>query len=152
MDLENIFHFSTPNHAQITNMCPKRSPGEVLIGHETDKNGHLDPQVPIGCPRGSMDHRIFRPGYPKWSLEVAKIIVWDIKSDPSRGTCDTVLDIKSAPLWATKLRGICFESSKLTSFNQSKWQIVSCSLAICINIASLRLYVPSITSILYLTI
>ena len=70
MDLETVSHLGTQNNTG-------DSPNDPKI----DKNGHLDLQVPVGCPRGSLDHQNDHSGYPRWSLEVPKMAVLAVKSD-----------------------------------------------------------------------
>jgi len=82
MDLDTISHFDIPNERKITKWWPKWVPGVSQNDPKTNKNGHLDLQVPVGCPRGSMDHQNGHSGYTKWSLKVSKMIVSDTKSDP----------------------------------------------------------------------
>ena len=48
MDLETVSHLGTPNHRQITQMCPKWVPGGSQNDPKIDKNAHLDLQVPVG--------------------------------------------------------------------------------------------------------
>ena len=72
--------------AQITDKsqkCLQSGPQETPQRHpKIDKNGHLDLQVPVGCPRGPLDHQNGHSGYPKWSLKVTKMTVLGRKSDP----------------------------------------------------------------------
>ena len=82
MDLETVSHFDTPNQRKITKRWPKWDPGDSPNDPKIDKNGHLDLQVRVGCPRGSLDHQSGHSGYPKWSLKVPQMTVWAVKSDP----------------------------------------------------------------------
>ena len=57
MDLEPVSHFDTPNQQKIrknptkwTQETPQRHP-------KINKNEHLDPNVSIGRPSGSLDHQ-----------------------------------------------------------------------------------------------
>ena len=49
--------------------------------------------------------------------------------------------VSAGPLWATRLRGILFQSSNITSFNQSNIAILEIySLAMLCNVANLQVH------------
>jgi len=56
VDLETVSHFSLPKPRKSQKMYPKRFRGKTQNDPTVDKNGHLDLQVPVGCPCGPLDH------------------------------------------------------------------------------------------------
>jgi len=76
MDLERVSHFGTQNHGKITKRCPKWVPGASQNHPKIDKNVHLDLQVPVGWPLGSLDHQNDHSRYPKWCLTVTQMTVF----------------------------------------------------------------------------
>ena len=80
MDLEPVSHFDTPNHWKIRKRCPKWLPRDSPNHAKITKNLHLDLQVPVGWPLGSLDHQNGVPGTqngasrsPKWQFYVKKV-------------------------------------------------------------------------------
>ena len=80
MDLETVFHFGIPNHWKIRNRCSKWLPRDSPNHPKITKNLHLDLQVPVGWPLGSLDHQNGVPGTqngasrsPKWQFYVKKV-------------------------------------------------------------------------------
>jgi len=57
MDLEPVSHFDTPNQQKIRKMPPKWTQETPQRHPKINKNEHLDPNVSIGRPTGSLDHQ-----------------------------------------------------------------------------------------------
>ena len=62
MDLETVSHFGTPNYRKITKRCSKSLPRDSPNDPKITKNAHLDLQVSVGWPLGSLDHQNGVPG------------------------------------------------------------------------------------------
>ena len=73
MDLETVSHFGTPNYRKIIKRCSKSLPRDSPNDPKITKNAHLDLQVPVGWPLGSLDHQNDHSRHSKWSLQVSKM-------------------------------------------------------------------------------
>jgi len=93
VNLETVSHSGAPNHWKITKRCPKWIPRDSQNDPKIDKNAHLDPQVPVGWPLGSLDHQNGHSGYPKWSLKVTKMTLVCRKSDPFQQSASQQLPV-----------------------------------------------------------
>ena len=62
MDLQPVSHFGIRNHRKITKRCPKWLPRDSRNDPKITKSLHLDLQVPVGWPLGSLDHQNGIPG------------------------------------------------------------------------------------------
>ena len=82
MDLETVSHFGTPNHRKSQKGLQSESQETPQMHHKINKNEHLDLKVPVGCPCGTPGSPQWSLRTPKWTLEVSKITVLGIKSDP----------------------------------------------------------------------
>ena len=75
MDLEPVSHFDTSNQQKIRKVPPMWAQETPQRHPKINKNEHLDPNVSIGRPSGSLDHQSCPQGTqteasrsPKWQL------------------------------------------------------------------------------------
>ena len=63
MHLETVSHFGTQNHRKTAKRYQSGSQEAPGMDPKIDKYGHLDVEVPVGCPCGPLDHQNGHSGH-----------------------------------------------------------------------------------------